>query len=132
MKRKSTTGDQVLLDQINTALKLKKPVIPLLVDSSFRWPLENPAEELYLSEQLLYRKFFLEDSFKDAESTEVYWPDESLNQLTFDIRKIVADNRDRSSSWTRKKFDVFISYETEQRNLATELGENVGLKFFVF
>ncbi len=115
-----------MIDQINTAIRTNKPVIPLLVDSSCEWPLEEASQKLYMSDQLLYKKFFRENFSNDSEETEIYWPDESLNELLFEIKKMVPDNKEELDK-NYKKFDVFISYEKDQKNFAIGLNEIVSI-----
>jgi len=123
---RNSSNDQIMIDQINTAIRTNKPVIPLLVDSSCEWPLEEASQKLYMSDQLLYKKFFRENFSNDSEETEIYWPDESLNELLFEIKKMVPDNKEELDK-NYKKFDVFISYEKDQKNFAIGLNEIVSI-----
>jgi hypothetical protein len=125
--------DQTCLNQINLAVQLGKPIIPLLIDSKLKWP---PAGSLgpILSEYLFIRFF---QRPKEVTNDERYWPVDKFNELVMQIKQLIPTASLTSSipstvtaTATNKPPEVFISYQWDKQKQIINLYKkftNLGL-----
>lgn len=114
------TKDETCLNEINLAVQLNKPIIPLLLDSSLKWP---PAGSLgpILSEYLFIRFF---QRPKEVTNDERYWPIDKFNELIMQLKALVPLNLNNDrilSSKLNRSPQVFISYQWDKQKQIIKL-----------
>lgn len=123
------------LGLINLAVQLGKPIIPLLMDASLKWPPSGSLGPI-LSEYLFIR--FYQRQNELLINDERYWPVDKFNELLMQLRQIVppSDFSSVSSGQQQKKIqnetDIFISYQWDKqreiKQLFGKLSNELGLK----
>lgn len=125
--------DQTSLNQINLAIQLNKPIIPLLLDSKLKWPPSGSLGPI-LSEYLFIRFF---QRPKEVTNDERYWPVDKFKELTMQLKQIIpftlnTTKIDSSPSIVKKDHpEIFISYQWDKQKQVLKLYEkltNLGLK----
>ena len=107
--------DSNCLGQINLAVQLNKPIIPLLVDSNCKWPPVGTLGPI-LSEYLFIR-FFQRKT--ELTNDERYWPIDKFNELVMQLKQIIPPSdynlADQASKKIKNETDVFISYQWDKQ-----------------
>lgn len=125
-----TGNDQTCVNQINLAIQLNKPIIPLLLDSKLKWP---PAGSLgpILSEYLFVRFF---QRPKELTNDERYWPVDKFEELVMQLKhlipftvnktKLIDDNLKLvTGNQAGKSPEIFISYQWDRQKQIVKLYE---------
>ena len=144
--------DQDYIDQINSVMKSNKPIIFLLIDPNIKWPPNNPSD-LNFGDLYFYMRFFKRNDTESAsnsksnfslfiiinrnllffklDSNERFWPENKFNELKLEIKKSIQSaklNKEKNPEsylTPRCSYDVFISYQLDNKELAFQLGEKV-------
>lgn len=125
----SKTGqDKTCLNQINLAIQLNKPVIPLLLDSKLKWP---PAGSLgpILSEYLFIR--FFQRPPKETTNDERYWPVDKFNELIMQLKQLIPFTLTNTNvisepiAQQKNHPEVFISYQWDKQKQIIKLYEKL-------
>lgn len=126
--------DQTCLNQINLAIQLNKPIIPLLLDSKLKWPPSGSLGPI-LSEYLFIR--FFQRPPKELTNDERYWPLDKFNELSMCLKQLIPfsltdPNASKQSNATKTDYpEVFISYQWDRQKQIIKLYEKLtklGLK----
>ncbi len=107
--------DETCLNQINLAVQLGKPIIPLLLDSKLKWPPSGSLGPI-LSEYLFIRFF---QRPKEVTNDERYWPVDKFSELLMQLKCLIPSNdktiqNDLLISSTKSP-EVFISYQWDKQ-----------------
>lgn len=122
-----TGNDQTCLNQINLAVQLNKPIVPLLLDSKLKWP-PGPI----LSEYLFIR--FFQRAPKELTNDERYWPVDKFEELVMQLKQLIPFTLSRETIVSRgpKEQDdakpspeVFISYQWDKQKQIIALYETL-------
>ncbi len=107
--------DETCLNQINLAVQLGKPIIPLLLDSKLKWPPSGSLGPI-LSEYLFIRFF---QRPKEVTNDERYWPVEKFNELIMQLKCLIPSNNKTIQNdlfvSNTKSPEVFISYQWDKQ-----------------
>lgn len=126
-----TNKDQTCLNQINLAVQLNKPIIPLLLDSKLKWPPSGSLGPI-LSEYLFIR--FFQRAPKELTHDERYWPVDKFEELVMQLKQLIpfTINRKEILSATAKSMndsqpspEVFISYQWDKQKEIIALYEEL-------
>lgn len=129
-----TNKDQTCLNQINLAIQLNKPIIPLLLDSKLKWPPSGSLGPI-LSEYLFIR--FFQRPPKELTNDERYWPVDKFKELVMQLKQLVPftvnnqTNIVANPSVGKEHPEVFISYQWDKQKQIIKLYEkltSLGLK----
>jgi hypothetical protein len=126
-----TNKDQTCLNQINLAVQLNKPIIPLLLDSKLKWPPSGSLGPI-LSEYLFIR--FFQRPPKELTNDERYWPVDKFEELVMQLKQLIpftlsgkeviseaAKDRDKK----QPSPEVFISYQWDKQKQIIDLFEKL-------
>lgn len=126
-----TNKDQACLNQINLAVQLNKPIIPLLLDSKLKWPPSGSLGPI-LSEYLFIR--FFQRAPKELTHDERYWPVDKFEELVMQLKHLIpfTINRKEIISKSTKTMndsqaspEVFISYQWDKQKQIVALYEKL-------
>lgn len=128
-----SSQDKTCLNQINLAIQLNKPVIPLLLDSKLKWPPSGSLGPI-LSEYLFIR--FFQRAPKESTNDERYWPLDKFTELVMQLRQLipftiqsslnVSENESQVNSNNQKEHpEVFISYQWDRQKDVIKLCEKL-------
>jgi len=115
--------DETCLNQINLAVQLGKPIIPLLLDSKLKWPPQGSLGPI-LSEYLFIR-FFQRPN--EITGDERYWPVDKFNELIMQLKCLIPTSTSQlvasspSSKIKIKMPEVFISYQWDKQKQIIQL-----------
>lgn len=120
--------DKTLMNQINLAIQLNKPVIPLLLDSKLKWPPTGSLGPI-LSEYLFIR--FFQRPPKEATNDERYWPLDKFNELVMQLKQLIPFTTATALSDVqpitsiKEHPEVFISYQWDRQKDIIKLYEKL-------
>lgn len=126
-----TNKDQTCLNQINLAVQLNKPIIPLLLDSKLKWPPSGSLGPI-LSEYLFIR--FFQRPPKEVTNDERYWPVDKFEELVMQLkqlipftvnRKEILNQAPKTREDNQPSPEVFISYQWDKQNQIINLYEKL-------
>lgn len=126
-----TNKDQTMLNQINLAVQLNKPIIPLLLDSKLKWPPSGSLGPI-LSEYLFIR--FFQRPPKELTHDERYWPVDKFEELVMQLKQLIPFTVNRKSIVSQNPKEreadkaspeVFISYQWDKQKQIIDLYEKL-------
>lgn len=117
-----TNQNKTCLNQINLAIQLNKPVIPLLLDSKLKWPPTGSLGPI-LSEYLFIR--FFQRPPKELTNDERYWPVDKFNELVMQLKQLIPFTLSNSVEQQKEHPEVFISYQWDKQKEIIKLYEKL-------
>lgn len=127
-----TGKDQTCLNQINLAIQLNKPIIPLLLDSKLKWPPPGSLGPI-LSEYLFIR--FFQRAPNELTKDDRYWPVDKFEELVLQLKhlipftvqrkNLISDDPKTRQNEQNGQPEVFISYQWDKQKQIVRLYEKL-------
>ena len=113
----SSSMDRTCLNQVNLAIQLGKPIIPLLLDPHLKWPPVGTLGPI-LSEYLFVRFY---QRPQELTGDERYWPVDKFAELLMQLRSLVPPLVKTELKQIGNPPEVFISYQWDKQKQIIKL-----------